>query len=259
MSNPILSTHGLRRDFGGIVALHDVNLQIETGAITGLIGPNGAGKTTCFNCITGLDNATSGEVTFKGVTISGLPAYQINRLGIARTFQNLRLFKDMTVFENVMVARHRASSSGALLSLLRLDHEEKLIKNASQHWLERLELWLYRDERAEDLPYGLQKRLEIARAMATEPSLLFLDEPAAGLNPTETESLMAMIRQFCNDGLTIVIIEHDMHLIMNICEQIKVINFGEMIAQGPPDHVRKNPLVIEAYLGKEREDSHVTR
>ncbi len=252
----LLSTQGLSRSFGGIVAVNDLNLQINKGIITGLIGPNGAGKTTSFNCITGLDSPTGGRVFFNDRDITGFSPPRINRLGIARTFQNLRLFRDMTVFENVMVARHHTSSFSTLLSLLRINDEEKKIQIAAGHWLERLGLWTHRDERAQDLPYGLQKRLELARAMATEPTLLFLDEPAAGLNRTETEQLMTTLRDFRDEGLSIVIIEHDMHLIMNVCEQITVLNFGQMIGQGTPKQVRTNPLVIEAYLGK---DDHATR
>ncbi len=255
----LLETEGLTRAYGGVVAVNKVNFSVEAGLITGLIGPNGAGKTTLFNNMTGLDNPSSGKVFFNNKDITGYPAHKICRMGIARTFQNIRLFKDLSVVENVMIGRHfktgKSETKGrfvnALKSYVYLKREEQEIYEKADSWLDFFEMGQFKNELAKNLPYGKQRELEITRALATEPQLLFLDEPAAGMNPQETEHLMSIIRKIRDLGITVVLIEHDMKLVMNICDTITVLNYGQKLAEGTPREIKHNPSVVEAYLGKE--------
>ncbi len=255
----LLETEVLTRAYGGVVAVNKVDFSVEAGLITGLIGPNGAGKTTLFNNMTGLDTPSSGKVFFNNKDITGYPAHKICRMGIARTFQNIRLFKDLSVVENVMIGRHFKTGKNetkgrfvnALKSYVYLKREEQEIYEKAESWLNFFEMGQFRNELARNLPYGKQRELEIARALATEPQLLFLDEPAAGMNPQETDHLMSIIRKIRDLGITVVLIEHDMKLVMNICDTITVLNYGQKLAEGTPREIKHNPSVIEAYLGKE--------
>jgi branched-chain amino acid transport system ATP-binding protein len=241
------------REFGGITAVSDFSITVARGELMGLIGPNGAGKTTIFNMITGLLRPTAGDITWKGENITRLPSHLITARGIARTFQNIKLFTDMSVLENVMVSCHYSLDSSflaAMLGLAKHRREEKRIREHSLKYLGEAGLGALAFEKAQNLPYGLQRKLEIARALATEPGMLLLDEPAAGMNPMEKMELAAFIRRIREKrGITIFLIEHDMKFVMNICERIKVINYGQSIAEGSPDEVRRNPEVISAYLG----------
>jgi branched-chain amino acid transport system ATP-binding protein len=244
--------------FGGVVALDGVSFEIRQGEILGLIGPNGAGKTTCFNAMTGVYQPTSGQVMFKGEALGKRKRYAITKLGIARTFQNIRLFGNMTALENVLVgadAQHSTGVGSALFRLPRHRHEEQHGHERAHELLDFMGLTKRADELARNLPYGDQRRLEIARALATGPDLLCLDEPAAGFNPQEKVELMQLIRKIRDQGYTVLLIEHDMRLVMGVTDRIIVLEFGRKIAEGAPAEIRDNPAVIAAYLGVDDDDA----
>ena len=278
---PVLQLENITMQFGGVVAINNLSLEVRQGEIVALIGPNGAGKTTAFNCITGVYEPTNGQVFFHGKPIAvnhptgkmikqyaGVNADKymkvpkvvyspdkITAMGIARTFQNIRLFKSQTAFENVLIATHLRRTSNFLTAAFRLNRkEEKAMREKTMNLLETVGLAQEANELATSLPYGKQRRLEIARALATDPTLLLLDEPAAGMNPQETDELGEFVVRIKNEfNLTVFMIEHDMSLVMGVCEGICVLNFGKVIAKGTADEIQANPAVIEAYLGKKKE------
>lgn len=251
----LLKATKLSKVFGGLRAVSNFGIEINKGELIGLIGPNGAGKTTAFNMLTGVYEPTEGEIEFDGKSIVGLKPYQVTQRGVARTFQNIRLFSDLTVLDNVKIAYHFHVKYGLLESILRVGRyhqEEAEIEEKAIRFLEIFKLSHKKDEIARNLPYGEQRRLEIARALAAQPRLLLLDEPAAGMNPQETQQLMEMIRWIRKEfDLTILLIEHDMNLVMGVCERIYVLEYGSIIAHGTPHEIKNNPRVIEAYLGEE--------
>jgi branched-chain amino acid transport system ATP-binding protein len=250
----MLNLKQVSRYFGGLAAVNKVSFEVQAGQIMGLIGPNGAGKTTLLNLVSGLDKPTHGTILFNGKDINPLLPHQINQLGVARTYQNIRLFAEMTVLENVIVGMHthgKASLLDAALMLRSYRNEEKWLRSEAQKLIDRLGLNEFSRMPAEALSYGAQRRVEIARALATHPRMLLLDEPTAGMNAAETSRIGEFILNLRSEGLTVLVIEHDMAFITQVCDQVMVLNFGELIARGTPEQIKKDPMVVEAYLGVE--------
>ncbi|GGO86703.1 ABC transporter ATP-binding protein [Marinobacterium nitratireducens] len=255
MSQLLLDVNGLTMRFGGLVAVNNVNLSVHNRQIVSIIGPNGAGKTTVFNCLSGFYIPSDGSVVFKGEQIAGLKDFRISRKGLVRTFQHVRLFSNMTVIENMLVAQHRHLNTNLLAGLLKTTHYKRLEQEAmdrAAYWLEQVDMLEFANREAGNLAYGQQRRLEIARCMVTQPELLLLDEPAAGLNPRETKQLDELIVQLRDEHeISVLLIEHDMSLVMGISDHIYVIAQGTPLADGTPEEVKNNPDVIKAYLGEE--------
>ena len=251
----LLEVRNLTKNFGGLTAVGDVNIELGASELVGLIGPNGAGKTTLFNLLTGVYEPSEGTVSLDGKILNGMPTYKIAAAGLSRTFQNIRLFKDLSVLENVLIAMGTRKKSKLIESFLRLPgyyKQEAEMKKEALELLAIFDLDVKHDSLAKNLPYGEQRRLEIVRALATQPKILFLDEPAAGMNPQETAELTALIKQIQQQfNITILLIEHDMSLVMNVTERIYVLEYGRLIAHGTPDEIKHNKRVIEAYLGGE--------
>ena len=253
----MLRLKNITQIFGGLTALEDVSFTVKEGSITGVIGPNGAGKTTLFNVVTGLYTQTRGEVFLGGENISFLTTEELAIRGLVRTFQNVELFRRMTVLENVMVGLHTRSKSGIFSCAFKLPgqiREEKNIRKKSMEWLEFTGIAGLADVTAGNLPFGKGRLLEISRALAAEPKIVLMDEPAAGLNSRETAELALLIRKICQAGVTVVLVEHDMDLVMDVCESIVVLNLGQKLAEGTPREIQENPAVIAAYLGEDNQD-----
>ena len=254
MSTPILELDALTRTFGGLIAVNEVSSNVMPGQIKAIIGPNGAGKTTIYNLITGIYDVSSGDIRFMGQSICGLTPHEIATLGITRTFQNIKLFDNMSVLENVMVGQHVRTNAGFFAAAFRTKAaraEEQTIHKTASELLDFVGLSSYADSPATDLPFGLQRKLEIARALASEPKLLLLDEPAAGLNNTESQELIALIKQIRERGVTVLLVEHDMHVVMGLADEILVLDYGTAIADAAPAVVQNDKRVIAAYLGEE--------